>query len=574
MDEKQQMNQENSSTAPEAAQLARENRRLQREISRLNNAITQEKLASTTLLNQQKASTFIQRERERYLALLLANSPSIILFLNNTQRVEFCTEYFVNKAGFADATNVLGHTCAELLSPFLDADTARELQGHIRNVLTTNAPHVFDVTFYFDPQGDPEDFSGLLVPMKDEQQHTNGVMLMFHDITDLKRSREEALAASTAKSTFLSNMSHEIRTPMNAIIGMTAIGKAEKTLAGKDYAFEKIETASNHLLGVINDILDISKIESGKMELSCVRFNFVHMMNRAISVVSLKMQEKHQRFTVQLDPEIPEFLFGDDLRLAQVVTNILSNASKFTPEGGEITLYAALQCKTEDSCVLRMEVQDSGIGISEEEQSKLFTIFQQAQAGTARRFGGSGLGLVISKRILEMMDGDILVESQPGNGSRFFFTAALAIPDQEKPADTAKMEGTSAQEYDFSGKVLLLVDDIDINLEIIQALLAPTNITIDTAKDGRQALDAFAADPARYDVILMDVQMPEVDGLEATRRIRALASPQAAAVPIIAMTANVFREDIESCLRAGMNDHLGKPIVLADILAMLSRYLR
>ncbi len=578
MSEELQNSIEEADAASQVSRLERENRRLKRDITRLENAVAQEKLASTTLLNQQKASTFIQRERERYLALLLANSPSIILFLSSTERVEFCTEYFVSKAGFADATQVLGRTCAELLAPFLDEGAARDLQGHIREVLKTNTPCIFDVTFYFGPQREAVDFSGQLVPMKDEAQNSNGVMLMFNDVTDLKRSREEALAASKAKSAFLSNMSHEIRTPMNAIIGMTTIGKGAKTLEKKDDAFEKIENASTHLLGVINDILDISKIESGKMELSDVRFDFGRMIDRVTSVVSLKMQENKQRFTVWIDPAIPKILFGDDQRLAQVVTNILSNAAKFTPEGGEIALRAELQSKTDDSCVIQIDVQDSGIGISQQEQAKLFTIFQQAQVGTARKYGGTGLGLAISKRILEMMGGEIGVESEPGQGSRFFFTARLGVPEQgETPeagaADAPAGEG-GAQDDDFTGKVLLLVDDIDINLEIIVALLEPTNITIDTATNGRQAVDAFAAAPGRYDVIFMDVQMPEVDGQEATRMIRALAAPEAAEVPIIAMTANVFKEDIENCLKAGMNDHLGKPIVIQDMLAMLRRYLR
>ena len=555
------------------AELERENRKLRRENVHLKNAVVQEKLASTTALNQYKASTFIQRERERYLALLLANSPSIILILNHTGRVEFCTAYFVAKAGYANAEEVLGRTLTEVIARFLDAATHDALLEHARTVISTNAPVTFDAEFRFDDSGQVEDFAGLLVPMKDQQQG-GGVMLMFHDVTALKRSREEALEASKAKSAFLSNMSHEIRTPMNAIIGMTSIGKRETDVHRKNYAFEKIEIASTHLLGVINDILDISKIESGKMELSPIAFSFPQMLDRVLSVISLKMQEKRQHFSVMTDPGIPETLFGDDQRLAQVITNILSNATKFTPDEGHITFTAKLLSIQDNISVIRVSVKDSGIGMSQQEQGKLFSIFQQAQAGTARQYGGSGLGLAISKRILELMGGEIWVESEQGKGSRFTFTVPLGIPTAST-ADAGQAGGDPQEEQssDFSGKAILLADDVDINLEIVMALLEPTHLTIDTASNGREAVEAFAAHPGRYDLILMDVQMPDVDGLQATQMIRALDLPRAATVPIIAMTANVFKEDIEKCINAGMNDHLGKPIVMQDVMKLLSRYL-
>jgi len=562
----------------EVIRYEREIRKLNREIVHLKNAVVQEKIAYTTILNQQKASTFIQRERERYLTLLLANSPSIILFLGQTGRIEFCTEYFIAKAGYKNAANVLGHTLTEVLSPFLDVASHDELLKQSNSVIENNAPISLDVTFRFNQDSEAEDFAGLLVPMKDEEQHSNGMMMLFHDVTDLKRSREEALAASQAKSSFLSNMSHEIRTPMNAIIGMTSIGKREKDLERKNYAFEKIESASTHLLGVINDILDISKIESGKMELSYITFSFSQMLYRVMSVIAQKMQDKRQRFSVEIAPAIPDALFGDDQRLAQVIANILSNAAKFTPEEGCITFAAELLSLQSDKCVIQMSVQDSGIGMSKQEQGKLFNIFQQAEAGTARKYGGSGLGLAISKRILELMGGEIWVESEPGKGSSFFFTASLGIPECIEAADIAQAAVYEPDEEnacdDFSGKVILLVDDIDINLEIVIAILEPTNIAIDTAKSGKEAVDLFIASPGRYDLILMDMQMPEIDGLQATRMIRALDMPEAAAIPIIAMTANVFKEDIEKCIDAGMNDHLGKPIVIKDVLAMFSRYFR
>ena len=557
--------------------LERENRKLGRDVAHLKNALVQEKMAATTLLNQHKASTFIHRERERYPALLLANSPNIILFLSPENRIEFCTEYFIAKAGFNDATEVQGHAVEDILAPFFDAEAHETLLERIQAVPRTNTSLTFNTRFYFDREGSAECFAGLLVPMKDARQHSNGIMLMFHDVTDLKRSREEALAASKAKSAFLSNMSHEIRTPMNAIIGMTAIGMQEQDPQRKNYAFGKIETASTHLLGIINDILDISKIEAGKMEVSPIVFSFTQMLDRVLSVCTSKIRDKQQHFTIERDPNIPDTLFGDDQHLAQVITNLLSNATKFTPEEGSVILTATALSLDCDACVIRISVKDSGIGMSEEEQAKLFNAFQQAQVGTTRKYGGSGLGLALSKRILELMGGEIWVESETGNGSCFSFTVPLGIPKSDITVVSAGLEAVQTANgtecADFSGKVILLVDDIDINLEIAIALLEPTQLTIDTAQNGQEAVDAFAAAPERYDAILMDVQMPEMDGLQATAMIRQLNSPRAQTIPIIAMTANVFTEDIQECMDAGMDDHLGKPMILQDVILTLSHYL-
>ena len=562
-------------------QLEREVRKLNREVSHLKGTIINEKIAHSTSLNQQKASTFVQRERERYLAMLLANSPSIILFLNNMGRVEFCTEYFASKVRL-ETSKILGHTLSEVLLPYLDVSSHTQLLEQHVVVTQSNLSCAFDLSFRFNEDGTCEDFAGLIVPMMNEEQESDGTMLMFHDITALKRSREEALEASRAKSSFLSNMSHEIRTPMNAIIGMTSIGKREDSSEGKDNALDKIENASSHLLGVINDILDISKIESGKMELSLVSFEFEKIIDRVHNVIIQKIDEKQQNLTVNIDPAIPVMLYGDDQRLTQVITNILSNANKFTPEKGEITLSIKMLDLKENKCDIQVVVKDSGIGMTIQEQKNLFTIFQQAQAGTSRKYGGSGLGLAISKRIINLMNGDIWVESEAGKGSCFYFTVSLDVVTE--PGNLTKSEqwqGTDNNSNmdeevvtDFSGKTILIVDDLEINLEIALALLEPTGVTMDTAQSGKQAYDAFIKKPNRYDLILMDMQMPEIDGLEATKMIRSSDNPRSSSIPIIAMTANVFKEDIDKCLTVGMNGHLGKPIDMDDVIKTLSRYLK
>jgi len=555
----------------ELKELKRENRKLSRENTHLKAAIAQEKIAYTTVLNQQKASTFIQRERERYLALLLANSPSIILILNQSGRIEFCTDYFIEAAGFNNPSDVLGHPLSDVLSSFMSDEAHNELLDHTKLAALTNTPLSLDVSFCFNTN--IVDFSGLLVPMKDEKHEGTGLMLLFHDVTSLKRSREEALAASQAKSSFLSNMSHEIRTPMNAIIGMTNIGKNAQNLKGKNEAFEKIEIASSHLLGIINDVLDISKIESGKMELSLIDFDFSEMIDKVVSVVAVRMHDKNQSFSVYLDPQIPNYLYGDDRCLAQIMTNILSNATKFTPEAGEIKLTAMLLDKQDDKCTFRISIKDTGIGMTKEEQAKLFNIFQQAEAGTSRNYGGSGLGLAITKRLLELMGGEIKVESKKGQGSEFIFVVSLLMSDPSKvemPTEAKDLEVLT----NFSGKTVLVVDDVAINLEIAKALLEPMSLEVVTASSGKEAVELFSLNSDIYDLIFMDMQMPEVDGLEATKMIRGQGTGKAVSIPIIAMTANVFKEDVEKCIAAGMNSHLSKPIDMVEVVNTLRKYLK
>ncbi|MFP3153829.1 response regulator [Lachnospiraceae bacterium ZAX-1] len=516
----------------------------------------------------------------------------------------------------------------------------------------------------------------------------------------------QAKNASQAKSDFLANMSHEMRTPMNAIIGMTMIAKTAD-IERKDYCLSKIDDASTHLLGVINDILDMSKIEANKLELSFESFSFEKMLQKVVNVINFRVEERQQNLIVYIDKEIPPFLIGDDQRLAQVITNLLSNAVKFTPEQGNIRLNTHLLHHGEDGlCTVQIEVCDTGIGLSKEQQSRLFSSFEQADSSTSRKFGGTGLGLAISKRIVEMMNGQIWVESELDKGSTFAFTIqAKRDPKEEKhddslllginwnnvrvlmvdderevreyfkeiaqqfgiACDTAsggaeactlikqngsydiyfldwKMPGMdgielsrqikghgtdksvvimiSATEWSviaenakeagvdkflpkplfpsaitdcineclgtssvlalepqpgevdcFSEYRVLLAEDVEINQEIVLALLEPTQLTIDCVDNGAEALERFHLEPEKYDAILMDVQMPEMDGYEATRQIRKLDIPRATTIPIIAMTANVFREDIERCRASGMDDHLGKPLDIEDVLAKLRKYL-
>jgi signal transduction histidine kinase len=394
-------------------------------------------------------------------------------------------------------------------------------------------------------------------------------------LLELKTKAEmEAQEASRAKSDFLSNMSHEIRSPLNAVIGMVNIASEETEIEMVKHYLAKAGSASKFLMGVINDILDMSKIEANKFELSYADFDFGTMVTNVMDIINVRAKEKSQNVTVNVSKDIPASLIGDELRLSQVVTNLLTNAIKFTPENGNIDLSAE---KTEEATgeqgevTLKITVADSGIGISPEQQGKLFTSFNQADSSITKKFGGTGLGLVISKRIVELMQGKIWIESELGKGAKFIFT--IKAKKGAQTAGKAAAAGSKAADFDFKAYTILVAEDMEFNREILGKYLEKTGITIDFAEDGKIALSMFTQNPDKYDLIFMDIQMPEMDGYEAVRAIRALDLPQAKNIPIVAMTANAFQEDIEKSLEAGMNGHIAKPIVPKKVYAALQKYL-
>jgi len=322
----------------------------------------------------------------------------------------------------------------------------------------------------------------------------------------------------------------------------------------------------------------MSKIEADKFELSEVEFSFEKMLQKVVDIIGFRVDEKEQQFTVHLDRDIPQTLIGDDQRIAQVITNLLSNAQKFTPKKGSIRLNTQLVKEEDGICTIQIEVTDTGIGIDAGQQARLFKSFEQAENDTTRKFGGTGLGLAISKHIIESMGGNIWVESEPGKGSTFAFVIQVRRGTQiyrgmlkEEASMDAGFPPDEAES--LKGACILLAEDVEINCEIVRELLEPMQVNIDVAENGVRAVQMFSAAPERYDMILMDVQMPEMDGLEATRRIRELGDPRAKKIPIVAMTANVFKEDIEKCLDAGMNDHVCKPLVFRELLIKMKKYL-
>jgi signal transduction histidine kinase len=388
-------------------------------------------------------------------------------------------------------------------------------------------------------------------------------------------AEQEAQDASHAKTNFLSRMSHEIRSPLNAVIGMINIANEEKDVASLKAYLKKAGTAARHVLSVINNILDMSKIEANKFELSDAEFDFGKTMAAIVEVNGVGAQEKHQEIVLNVNPNVPTFIICDELRLTQILNNLMSNAVKFTPENGKIQLGAEKLDEENGEISIKIEVADSGCGISPEQQKTLFTAYNQSDSAAAKNFGGTGLGLFIAKRIVELMRGTIRVESEPGKGAKFIFTikAKQGTQKADKAAAAGAPADIKAADLHLQDNTILVAEDMDFNREVLTKYLEKTGVTIDFAFNGKIAIDKFKENPDKYSLIFMDINMPEMNGDEATKVIRALDMKRAKEIPIIAMTADVFKEDIEKCLSAGMNDHIPKPIVPKIILAKLKQYM-
>jgi len=706
---------------PGYEELAEENKKLQIENKKLNRQLNLAKDNMVKLQNvtsaKENLSAVIAAEKskqEKQLQVIMDNSPSIVILLDGALNIVLSTKRFLDVTGIPNLGFLHHRSFREIFSAFSDETWVERMEGILIGTLETGENQSFDDSLCFRTNENARDYAVNVVPFESDDDKNDGILVSFHDITEriemenkIKEALIDATAASKAKSDFLANMSHEIRTPMNAIIGMTNIGMSASGLNQKDYSLSKINDASRHLLGIINDILDMSKIEAGKFELSEVEFDFEMMFEQVASVVSYRIEEMKHEFAIYIDRSIPQIMIGDNQRLTQVITNLLGNAIKFTPEKGKIKINTYLLGEENGVCTIKISVSDSGIGISPEKQADLFQAFTQAEANTSRKFGGTGLGLPISKNIITLMGGEIWIESELGKGSNFIFTVQLkraeakrrrvfafdeelkgvrilAVDDDRSVledfkgiveglgvscdtavcgADALKLielnglysiffvdwnlpdmcgieltkeirKNISAQDNSlvilvsfvdksavsdlaneagidrfvkkplfpstiaeiideylgitkpktkesgsdisgiFEGRRMLLAEDMEINREIVLTLLEPTLLEIDCAVNGKEAVRLFSESPESYEMIFMDIQMPEMDGYEATRTIRALDAPNAATVPIIAITANVFKEDIENCLNAGMNGHVGKPFDFGEILDKLRTYLK
>ena len=681
-------------------ELIKENKTLKRQLRNLESTLQRNKamMAARTTINSMLE--FEWKKIERNMNLLLENSEDIILLLDKDSRFSYFTNTFLLKTGIIEPSFVSGRHFTEVFTLLVPKEWIDFIQTNMNIAVERRSTVAIASSIDLSGGENPKDYDIQLTPMINQDGQLEAFMMLFHDMTEIINSKKQAESANIAKSRFLATMSHEMRTPMNAVLGIASIGKSASDKDRMIYCFSRITDASQHLLGVINDILDMSKIEVEKFELSLSEFNFEKMLKRVVDIINSRVDEKNQNLMLHIDEAIPKRLIGDDQRLAQVITNLLGNAVKFTPNGGSINLDTRLINENNGACTIQVTVTDTGIGISLEQQTRLFQPFHQAESDTTRKFGGTGLGLSISKSIVEMMGGYIQVESEPGKGSVFTFIVqlekcaeknvdafvniswedirilvvdgdvnvleffkkitrewssscdtavsgedALAIVEKngdyqiyfvdskipgidviqlaqalkarktnfgsvvimvsstdwnliEEEAKKAgvdkflskplfpssvkdaiaeilglKQQSNDEKSISFAGNHILLAEDIEINREIVLALLEPSLLDIDCAENGAEAVRMFKEAPDKYGMIFMDIQMPEMDGYEATRRIRALDIPRAKTIPIIAISANVFREDVEKCVEAGMNGHIGKPLVFDEVIQQLRAHL-
>ena len=420
----------------------------------------------------------------------------------------------------------------------------------------------------------------LLTVEKDEFDEAICKVVLLNDITDSEQKKvllvdalQKAGEASKAKNDFLLSISHEMRTPMNAIIGMTGVARRATNEEVRHQALDKVDEASSHLLGVINNLLDLSQVEANNMVLEPGTFEIEKVFEHTLAQTSFGLNDKKHRLTTHIDKEIPRTLLGDQRRLEQVLIILLSNAIKFTPEGGNLRLSASLIGATGGVCELSFAVADNGIGISDKDRERIFNAFEQAEGGIRREHGGSGVGLAIAKRIVELMGGRIWVESKPGVSTcfRFHIKAALQSENSENTSETTEDPGEKDYSH-LAGKRVLIADDIEINCEIIIAILEDTGLVFDCVSNGEEALRAVESS-VEYDLVLMDLMMPKMDGIEATRRIRALPDAKGLNMPIVAVSANLSSENIAACISAGMDDHISKPLDAGELLKIVNRLL-
>jgi PAS domain S-box-containing protein len=550
-------------------------------------------LCSVEDISTRKETEERVNELYRNFVAFLESTRDFIYFKDIDSRIRFCSQALARFTGHRSWRDLIGKHDRDIFPP----ETAKLYEEEERQVFEKGKSLLDRIDPYRHNDGKEGWVSTNKWPLIDDQGRVVGLFGISTDITarrrteaeleqhrhhleelvasrtaELAQARDAAEAANRAKTTFLANMSHEIRTPMNAILGMVNILRRSGVSDEQAVRLNQIDAAAKHLLDVINDVLDIAKVEAGKLELQATALDIRGLLEQVRGVIADRAQNKGISVSIEC-AAFPGTLLGDPMRLLQALLNYATNAVKFS-ERGSITLRALVAHEDARTLVVRFEVADTGIGIDKSTLSRLFNAFEQADNSTTRKYGGTGLGLAITRRLAQLMGGDVGVDSTPGVGSTFWFTARLAkapypaaVPAAAATPDAAASAADAEQRLrrEFAGTRVLLVDDEPVNLAVAQFMLEDVGFVVDSASDGAQAV--ARASRTAYALILMDMQMPVVDGLEATRRIRALAGGRH--TPIIAMTANAYEDDRRRCLAAGMDGFLVKPFEPVALYATL-----
>jgi signal transduction histidine kinase len=549
----------------EIRQLKRENTKLARELRLTKDFL--DKVGKTVEAKETLETVLAaaNAKQKAYTDMLLESCPNIILLLDNDRRLVLSTRMFLTLTGVHNFDIIKFRTWTELFSPYLEKDTLAAFEAALDRVVSAQETQDLNQWIDFGQRGESRYYSIKLGSIGHSRGAgagiTAGVLAVFIDITDFHREKERAEAANNAKSDFLAVMSHEIRTPMNAILGLNELLSRGSMDAVQSKYLGDIRKSAHSLLSIINDILDFSKIEAGKMEIVSGDYNLRALLDNLRVMFDLLLKEKKLAFYFNIDSGIPPLVHGDENRLRQILTNLLSNAMKYTP-AGELRFSAWL----EGGDTLRFDVEDTGIGIREEDAGKLFKPFEQLDTRKNRNVVGTGLGLAICYRLCQLMGGKLWLKSVYGAGSVF----SVAVPYIPAEKDAGEAASAALKEFSAPGIKVLVVDDIEINLDLTDAMLSAFDIGADLAPKGEIALDMVRKNT--YDLIFMDHMMPGMDGIETTRRIRGMGGKYAG-IPIIALTANVINGAETMFLENGFNGFLAKPIEFASLNGCLRKWL-
>jgi PAS domain S-box-containing protein len=527
-----------------------------------------------------------QTKQEKFMNMMLENSSNIIILLDGEQRFAYCTDTFLKIAGIQNFGLVNGLHFSAVFERFHNKTFSDHAAACIGRAVAEEGTVQSEEVLDLGDGGEQRIYTTNTTAMRDKSGKVEGIMLLFHDVTETLKAKEAAEAASRAKSVFLATMSHEIRTPLNAIIGLSEIQLQRKLPEEVLRDLEKIYSSGSTLLGIINDILDISKIETGNLELIPVEYDSPSLINDTIQLNIVRIGSKSIAFKLNIDDTIPVKLFGDELRVKQILNNILSNAFKYT-KTGTVTLQIRWEKQEDDACMI-FAVSDTGQGIRAEDIDKLFSEYSQLNTKANRKIEGTGLGLSITKQLVKMMNGTIRVESEYGRGSTFTVRIRQGIVDSrpmgQKVAENLRAFRLIETKHNrgrnlvrarmFYGKVLV-VDDVQTNLDVAKGLMLPYGLTIDCVLGGQEAIDKIRKEDLKYDIIFMDHMMPGMDGIEAVRIIRGeIGTDYAKTVPIIALTANALAGNEEMFLASGFNGFLAKPIDIFKLDAALNQWVR